>query len=196
MPKGASGTETYSGVSGPVDAREMRLAEQRVMGIAANVLENVIDRIPEIQPFLNLMEFNEADITTPGVLGFYQTPSVGGETSRIVIGERALSMSAGQRGHLAVPTLDGVIAHEIGHALSFHTQPGFRSVDRAINIAHQRHNRGNPDKSNKGDFVRSISNYAGSSAHEAFAEAFADWTVNGTNAARASQLIIRSWQSR
>ena len=140
---------------------------------------------------MNLFEFNQAKINTRGVLGFYSPGN-----KNVVIGDAAMNLTGRQRGTLAVPTTHGVIAHEIGHALSFHTQKGYRDVERAIRIAHQQFNRRNSNKLSRSDFVGSISNYSRQSPHETFAEAFADVRVNGAGAARASQLIVKYWKGK
>ena len=160
------------------------------MGEAAKVFETVLRRMPGLQPFLNLLELNQADITTSGVLGFYDTLA-----RNVVIGNRALNWT-GSGDHVVVPTFAGVVAHEIGHALSYHSQPGFRPVEQALQIARMRYNKGRTQKLGEGSFARTISAYAATGPHEAFAEAFADWTINGMRAKSASLHIINQWRNR
>jgi hypothetical protein len=169
----------------------MQLAGRKVMQEAATTLQNATDKIPEISPFLNLIEFNQADIQTQGVLGFYST-----ESRNIVIGNRAVEYVNSGKSSIAVPTTEGVVAHEIGHALSYHQQSGFRSTGQAVAVAYERYNQRRSRKSSIEQFVGTISPYAKTDSHEAFAEAFADWSVNGTRAKTASRLIVSSWQNR
>jgi len=191
MPKGSSGTQ-YGSIGSPVSYKNMELAGHAVMSIAAKVIENTIARLPSLKPFLNLTEFNQADIDTKGVLGFYDTVN-----KNIVIGNFTVSKWVGNsKSGLAVPTLQGIVAHEIGHGLSYHAQQGFRDVERILSIARSRYNRGNPVKLSATDFAKTISRYASSGSHETFAEAFADWSVNGIHAKAASLAIIRAWESR
>ena len=90
--------------------------------------------------------------------------------------------------------LSGVVAHELGHALSYRKLPGFRDVETVLHMAHARYNRENKEKLSCGEFMGKISRYAKKDAHEAFAEAFSDWAVNGVNAQKASLDVIRSWK--
>jgi len=191
MPKGGSGADTYTGaVGGPVNATGMMLAGHAVMNAAAVVIENAAARLPELEPFLNMIEFNQADISTRGVLGFYDT--VG---QNAVIGNRTVSTWKGtEDSGLAVPTWQGVVVHEVGHGLSYHVQPGFRPVENAMRIARASYNRGRAEKLGEGSFAGAISRYARSGPHEAFAEAFSDWSINGINANPVSRAIIKAWK--
>jgi len=190
MPKGASGRSFHSTAGGNVEAEYLQLAGPRVMRAAATVLDSITSKAPELKPFLNLLELNQADIRTQGVLAFYDTFN-----RNVVIGNKMVDgYTPADNGHLVVPSFEGTVAHEIGHALSYHKQDGFRSVEKAIDIAYKQYNRGNANKLSRSDFIGTISRYAGASPHEAFAEAFADWSVNGANANRASTMIVKYWR--
>lgn len=86
-----------------------------------------------------------------------------------------------------------VVAHELGHALAVSPPSGFRSDIAAFTKAYAEYKITHPRASEK-SFSANISNYAASARSEAFAEAFKDVIINGTNAKPESQLIMQCWK--
>jgi hypothetical protein len=187
-------SEKAAGKSKPVTYDNMELAGREVMESFAKAAANATERIPELKgnPYVNLEEIDQADIKTPGVLAFYGT-----ESRKIVVGNKTLNYDSQSEFHPeGTGNLDGVVAHELGHALSYHKLPGFRNVDEVLHIAHGRYNRENKENLTRAEFMRKISAYAAEDAHEAFAEAFSDWTINGINASKASLAMMGAWSEK
>ena len=175
-----------------VVVENLRNAGRQVMGTAANILSQTTKTFPTLQPYLNLMQFQEANIKTSGILGYYVAE--GENRGSVVIGNRALRNIDKKSGYLVSSTLKGVVTHEIGHALSYRNQTGFRTAERTLTTALAKYNRQNNTKLNMQQFTATISEYAQLSPHEAFAEAFTDFTLNGKDASTASIAIIESWK--
>ena len=186
------GSEQAAGRDKPVKVKNITLADREVMHEVAKAAAYATEHFPELEgnPYVNLQEVNQADIVTPGVLAYYGT-----ENKNIVIGNKTLNYESQSDFHPpGTGNLSGVVAHELGHALSYHKLPGFRDVETVLHMAHARYNRENGEKLSRGEFMGKISRYAKKDAHEAFAEAFSDWAVNGVNAQKASLDVIRSWK--
>lgn len=200
MPKGGSGKDggTWTGEGGfdsGGDAKNMTLANRAIMREAASILQNTTSSYPELTPFANMTEFNQADLS-PGLLGFYRYTLDGG-SGNVVLSNALLNDRLPNSGQVVSNTLRGVTAHEIGHGLSSVQQPGFRSAEQTLGLATRRWNRLNPNNQlTSAGLAGQISNYARSSPHEAFAEAFTDWTLNGSNARAASRMIMEAWRIR
>ena len=191
VPKGSSGRTATAGGKN-VSAENIQPAGREVMTTFAKSASNAVKRFPELKgnPYVNLHEINQADIKTPGVLAYY-----GIDSKSIVVGNKTIDYQDQSDFHPAgTGNLEGVVAHELGHALSYHQLPGFRDVEKTVRIAHAKYNRQTDGKLTRAEFMREISVNAAESTHETFAEAFADWSVNGIKASKASLAVMSSWR--
>jgi len=109
----------------------------------------------------------------------------------------------GSPGWHAMPTREGLIAHEIGHMAHFCIQPGsklslyYNSTTEAIHAAVRELNadRRSRGEANilQGEFMRHISGYAVTDNDEAFAEAFSVHVLNpGSNS--YAELVMKHWR--
>ena len=196
VPKSSSGKESIGeGSSAPAIIKNEALASRQTMLAASKVLEKVAQDYPEIQPYLNLMQFSEA--TMLGAAGVYTYSTSDNSSDRIIINRTVLGRpGSNTRGGTVSSTLEGITAHEIGHAISIKTQASYKDTKSAVQAAHRQYNRSvsKGERLTEAGFARTISTYAATNYHEAFAEAFTDVYINGNNASRASKLTIRNWR--
>ena len=179
---GSSGGDWAGDGGGGGNATNVTLAGEEVMQDVATALSRGASEFPEIADAVDVSDILEADFDG-GVLGTFNRG-----TGEITL-QRGLPSGGGQG------TREWVAAHEVGHGMSTNPPPGFRTAEQTMAAATRQHNSGRTSgRLSQAGLARQISRYAGTSPREAVAEAFADWTINGNNSSRASQIIMSNWR--
>jgi hypothetical protein len=182
MPKGSSGREggTWDGDQGGGNATMVELAGREVMQDIAKALARGTERFPELQPDGRIIEIQEGNFRG-GVLGTYG--------SGYITLQRGLPSGTGQNSR------EWVAAHEVAHGLTTNTPAGYRTAEQTMLAAVREYNRGRTSgRVTQAGLAGQITRYARSSPREAVAEAFAEWSLRGSNASQAAQLIMRYWR--
>jgi len=160
------------------------------------IIEKASERFPELatieKPRLVQGELTKIDGSDTTVVAFYNK-----EKHTIVFSNRGLAGEVDLY-FTAVPNVDGLIAHETAHALNGKRLSEYRTSFETVESAHRKY-KYEQDKAGQSwydtlSWTADISDYARENNNEAFAEAFADWLINGENANSVSIAIMDEWK--